>query len=298
MSKYDFMMQVEEHLKHCPELGGALIEGQVYVRNNDTECYGIAIRRGEKNVSPIFYIDRFYEDYRRKKLTISEASKRILSYFRNIEEEHPDVLSPSLDLDDCRDRITFRLISAEYNRRYLSSMPYIPFLDLAIIFTIIHKISPEGVESIRVTDELLDVWGVDCHELFRLAKVNTPRMFPVLVDPMIEVMGRFLEMDVETLRDMEMDGPLLLLSNKQCVYGATSLLYEEEVDRIGERLGEDFYVLPSSIHEVLILPESEVTDPDYINSMIRQINREHLGKVDVLSDRAYFYKRAEKRFYF
>ena len=298
MSKYDFMSQVEEQLKRCPELDGALVEGQIYIRNNDTECYGIAIRKDDRAVSPIFYIDRFYEDYLRKKLTIPEITKKILVFFSDIDRERKDVRTLSLDWEDCRDRITYRLVSATQNRKFLSTMPYIPFLDLAIIFTVFYRMSDEGLESIRVTDELADAWGVDCRELLNLAKVNTPRLFPAVCDPMIEVMGRFLEMDVESLRDMDMDSPMRLLSNEHNVYGATSLLYEEEIDRLGERLRENFYVIPSSIHEVLILPESAVEDPDYINSMIRQINREHLGKVDILSDKAYYYDRSEKRFYF
>ena len=295
MSKYDFMKQVEEQLKAFPELAGACIESKVSIHNNDTERYGITIRSGMEDISPIIYVDRFYEDYRKKKKTVEETADEILHLNKSVRSGRTGYDTDALRFDQCRDRILFRLISAERNSRYLEHIPHIGFLNLAIIFTVAWNISESGVESVRVTDEMLDCWGVSVKDLAKLAKENTPRLLSPRCETMIQVMMRFMGKE---WCDEDMDFPMLLLSNEYNVYGATSILYEETMDRIGEELGEDFYIIPSSIHEVLILPEQYVDDVSDLDSMIRQINREHVVLEDVLSDRAYFYSRKEKRFYF
>ncbi len=298
MSKYDFLMQVKDHLEECHELDGTVVEGNVYLKNNDTECYGVSICRGETFISPVFYVDRFYDAYCQKKLTMEDVVRTIVGHFMTVSEACRDHSDISLEYEDCKEKIIYRLISANKNARYLESIPYIPFLDMAIIFLIVYRLDEEGLESIRVTTELMDSWGVGTEELMMLAKKNTPAIFPATLEPMADVMARLLHMEMDEIEEMELDSPLLLLSNKQGIYGATSMIYEEQAEQIGEILGENFYVIPSSVHEVLILPESEVSDPEPLDEMITQINRDHLGSVDVLSDRAYFYMRNEKRFYF
>ena len=294
MSKYDFMRQVEECLKTRPEFENAGIEGNSYVHNNDTERIGVVIRFGEEDLSPIIYLDRFYEDYQKKKLTIGEISDSVVQLCKNLKNRPIDV-SRQLDWEYCRDRITFRLISSEWNEQYLSHLPHVDFLNLAIIFTVIYRITEEGVESVRITDEILERWGVGVKELMSLAIRNTPEIFPPRCQSIVDVLEEFMDCRIE---QDPLDVPMLLLSNEQSVYGATTILYEDSVVRIGEELQEDFYIIPSSIHEVLILPEHCVSEADELNSMITQINRDHVIPEDVLSDRVYFYKRNEKRFYF
>ena len=299
MSKYEFMNQVENSLKNCPALEGAWVEGNVYYRNNDTECLGVSIRRGDALISPVFYLDRFYDAYCRKKMTLDEVVSTIIDHFRTVSEDCRRKASEvSLEYETCRECITYRLISAEKNARFLSYLPHIPFLDMAIIFTIVLKIDESGLESIRVTNDLMESWKVKVEDLMALAKVNTPRIFPVKVETMGNVMKRFLGLDEEMLQMVDLDSPMLLLSNMHETYGATTLIYDDQPSKIGELLEDDYYVIPSSVHEVLILPASEVGDPSTINPMIQEINEEHLENVDVLSDRAYLYKRSDNRFYF
>ena len=294
MSKYDFLMQVVENLKKRPEFSGTEIEGNTYIHNNDTERIGILVHQGVENLSPIIYIDRHYEDYQEKKLTIDEIADAVIHLFESLKQKPAEDVLP-LDFDSCRDRITFRLISSEQNSKYLSNLPHIDFLNLAIIFTIIYRITEDGVESVRITDEVLDRWKVDVGELMRRAIRNTPRYFPPRCESVLEVLGEYMDCRIDENDD---ESSMLLLSNEQSVYGATAMLYRDEIVRIGEELDEDFYIIPSSVHEVLILPEHCVHEVDEVNSMIRQINREHVIPEDILSDRAYFYKRNEKRFYF
>ncbi len=287
MSKDDFLFQVEEGLKTRPEIAGASVSSHVYMKNNDTEYYGVTIFFNPEKISPVFYIDRFYDDYCRKKLTVDETVDKILSTYKTLVADKADHFDLSLNFDDVKDRITYRLVSLKKNKKFLEDVPHIIYLDLAIIFTVVYKLDSGGVESLKITYELMDAWEKKVGELMELAKVNTPRLFPPVLKRLTDVLG---------MDDYSFD--MLLLSNEYYVFGATAILYEDEMCKIAERLDDDLYVIPSSIHEVLILPKCLVCDVDDINDMIHSINEEQLISTDILSDKAYFYDRSENRFYF
>ena len=287
MSKYDFLLEIEEILKTRPEIKGASVSSNVYMKNNDTECYGITVFTDPERISPVFYIDSFYDDYCRKKLTIEEIGDKILESYRSVVPEAQAHSNISLDFEDCKDNIAFRLVSLKKNKRFLENTPHVIYLDLAVYFVVIYKADDDGIESIKVTYELIDSWEKTSGDLLKLAKVNTPRLFPMVVKTLSDVL---------CIENLGFD--LLLLSNSHFVYGASVMLYVDEMKRIAKVLEEDFYVIPSSVHEVLIMPKSKVDDIKEINDMIRSINDEHLISTDILSDRAYLYDSKENRFHF
>ena len=296
MSKYDFMMQVADVLKDRSELSGATITCDVCVKNNDTEKCGIIISYGEMKLSSVIYVDDLYKRYQNKKLTIEETADEVVSINRSARDKRDIDISAIFSWDSCKDRVIFRLISANKNKQYLSNVSYVPFLDLAVMFTLCVDINEDGVKSMRITDEIMRGWGVDVQDLMSHALVNTPRLLPAKIEPMYDVVASFLGCRQDI--DPDNDIPMLLVSNDRLVYGATTILYEDTMTELGDRLGEDFYIIPSSIHEVLVLPSGCVDNTDDINRIIKEINTEHVINEDILSDRVYFYKRNEKRFYY
>lgn len=289
MSKYDFLLQVEQNLKTRSEVIGASVSSHICVKNNDTEVYGISINFNPEKVSPVFYVGRFYDDYCRKKLTVDETVDSILASYKALEAERAEHSDVSLNFEDCSDRIVYRLVSLKKNKKYLEDIPHVIWLDLAIIFTVVYKQSDSGLESIKINYELMDSWEKNTSDLFELAKINTPRLFPAVIKDLSSVLG-IEELDVET--------DMLILSNKQYVFGAAAIMYDGIPERIADIVKGDYYVIPSSVHEVLILPNDQVEDPEDINCIISQINTDCLISTDILSDRAYFYSRQEKRFHF
>ena len=91
---------------------------------------------------------------------------------------------------------------------------------------------------------------------------------------------------------------MYVLSNKLKIHGATSIVYPGLLEDIAERLCSDLIIIPSSIHEVLIIPESYIDSqdnlpPDY-ESMIREVNETQLTDDEVLGDCVYHYRRDTK----
>ena len=295
MSKYDFMMQVAEQLKTRTELSGATVTCDVCVKNNDTPKHGIIISYGEMQLSSVIYIDEFYNRYQKKKLTIEETADEVVSINCSTRCNNDIDISSIFSWDSCKDRIIFRLISAKKNNKYLSNVTYVPFLDLAIMFTLYVDIDVEGVRTMKITKDIMNGWGVDVRDLMSYALVNTPRILPAKIEPMYDVITSFLGYKPDD--EVGDEFPMILVSNDRMVYGATTILYEDAMIDLGDRLGESFYIIPSSIHEVLVLPESCVDNTDDINSIINDVNRDHVINEDILSDKVYYYKREERRFY-
>ncbi len=296
MSKYDFMVQVAEQLKTRSELSGATVTCDVCVKNNDTEKCGIIISYGEMQLSSVIYVDDLYNRYQKKKLTIEETADEVVSINCSANDKKDIDISSIFSWDSCKDRVIFRLISAKKNNKYLSNVTYVPFLDLAIMFTLCVDIDEDGVRSMKITREIMQGWGVEIKDLMSHALVNTPRILPAKIEPMYQVITSFLGCKPDD--DLGDEFPMILVSNDRMVYGATTILYEDAMTELGDKLGESFYIIPSSIHEVLVLPESSVEDTDDINHIIQEVNRDHVINEDVLSDKVYYYDREEKRFYY
>ena len=82
---------------------------------------------------------------------------------------------------------------------------------------------------------------------------------------------------------------MYILSNHMRSYGAAALIYPEQLRKIAEEVGENYYVLPSSVHETIIVAESESPDKEELCSLIKEINETQVEAEEVLSDHAYYY---------
>ena len=89
----------------------------------------------------------------------------------------------------------------------------------------------------------------------------------------------------------ERDG-MYILSNTLRSYGAACIAYPHILEMIGEILQRDYYVLPSSVHEVVIVPYSSGLDIRELDEMVREINVTQVAEEEVLSSHAYLYRRS------
>ncbi len=293
MSKYEFMKMVESAIRNKNETIGCQVSGHTYIRNNDVVRYGISIRQGKEKLSPTFYVDSYYEAYQRKKITVDEAAGEIVKQLGVLEKREFNC-DFHAGIDMFAGSITYRLISATKNKKLLAETPYIPFLDMAMIFTIVFGNSSAGVETLRINRNLKESWDISTEELYSLAKKNTPRIFPYKLESLTTVMEEcFGELDI---REYIGEPQMYILTNELGVYGASSILYPGMTDKITALLGGDFYVIPSSVHEVLVVPAEGVPEIENLDETIQLINKEHVLDEEVLSDRAYYYDSSKKRF--
>lgn len=298
MTKKQFMEQVAEYVQKQCDFSDLEVSCDVFTKNNDTIRHGIVIKRKEESISPTIYIDGYYQDYLEKKLTIPETAEEVLKVLARVRNHAGQYNSFAVDFVSCQPRIVYRLISGRMNQRMLQGIPYIPFLDLAITFCVVCDCSGQGVELLRINNELMDKWEVTTADLLRLAEENTPRLFPLEIHSLANMLIHYFGLKNKFFCDGDSEDamPLMLLTNNVGTNGASVLLYPDVIHNLAVKYDTDLYVLPSSVHEILVAPKDITESITKLSAMVKDINRKHVSPEEVLSDRAYYYDRKEKKF--
>lgn len=301
MTKQDFMEQLIEELYRYFSPEQYQLEGSVLLKNNDTKRYAILLKKIEGTVSPTIYLDNFYSEFEHGRTTISETASHIYEQMHDFEDKIEAYQEFSAELSDCSNKITYQLVSKERNKQFLESVPHLPFLNMAVVFYIIHHVSKEGMESICVTNELAGKWGLSAKSLYIIAEKNTPILLPPIIDTMehtLELLMGEINCAIEPAKDSNKPIPMHIMTNKYQINGASVLLYHGLLDGLAEKLGTDLYVIPSSIHELIIMPaEDGSLSLSKLSDMVKEINENHVKEEEILSDCAYYYDHKEKSFY-
>ena len=262
------------------------------VKNNGLHLTGITIRNRESNMSPTIYLDGYFADYKDGR-TIENICKEIVQVYEKNKVQKDFSLEQVTDFKNVKDRICFKLVNREKNAELLADAPYVEYQDLAVVFYILVSKDKNGITSITVRNSLMDMWGMDADILYYLAKKNTQRLFRGRVSSMMEVMAEIIGDSADAFKDSAF--PMYVATNVFKMNGACILLYDGVLKKFAEKIGGDFYILPSSVHEVIFVPANGDMDARYLIQMVREVNATQVAPDEVLSDNVYIY-HADKDF--
>lgn len=255
-------------------------------KNNGVIRTGLMIEEKGINVSPTIYLEEYYEQYQCGN-SLDYIASDIVSLYSRIRFQKPWKSEGFRRYEDVEEKIVFRLINRNANEEMLKTVPYVPYLDLAIVFYVLLEMDPCGTASMLIQNIHLSLWGITKEELYGTAMVRTPELLPSDF--------RSMESVIEELADQPQPpkkGEMYVLSNQIRSFGAAVILYPGRLKRVAALLGESYYILPSSVHEVIIVPEREVPGVSVLNEMITEINEIHVEPEEVLADHAYYYSHA------
>lgn len=267
--------------KVAKRLGSGFEVDVIKVRkNNGRTLTGLTVRREKENVSPTIYLDGYFEDGKR-----DVADEIAAICFKPSPFKDSDIAQKLTEETFARRHVCYRLINRDRNSELLKDTPHRDFLDLAIVYFLSVDVGTETHGSILVKDSMMRSWGMDEEELFEIAKRNTPVLFHYesgrLSDVIKELSGDF------TIGDGRAD--LRILTNREKLNGASVILYDGVLEREAKEAGGDIYVIPSSVHEVLLVKKDEGMDVSDIAAMIKDINETMVSPEEVLSDSLYSY---------
>ena len=288
MTYYQFIHAVEIKVKEGVESNIRVCIHAV-LKNNGTIRQGLMLKETGINISPTIYLEEYYQRLLNGD-TVDEIADDILRIYRSVRFQH------SLDADFIREyrqmkgRIVYRLINREANDKLLEDVPHKDYLDLAIVYYLMLDVTSYGMASMMIRKEHMKHWGVTVQEIHLNACRNTRRLLP----DEFQTMSSMIESLTGTKERLEKD-ILYVLSNCLRSFGAAAILYERRLEDIGEYLGENYYILPSSVHEVIIIPESEVPVRKHLQMMVSEVNETQVDREDVLSDHVYYYDRMLKK---
>lgn len=273
----------------------ANIEIHNIVKNNSFELECMVIIESGKSVSPNFYLQLYYQEYLRG-ASIESIVAEMTEKYNELQNE--DFSSFSMDIGNCMDKIVCRLVSYEKNSRLLKEIPYIPFLDLAIIFYCLVVENENGIGSIRISNKIMAEWKITIKMLYQIAICNTEKLFPKVICPLQSMLEHMLESkrkevpevfdSIDSYNLQYAEAPFVL-TNKKGINGAAAILYPDCLKEIGNIAGENLYIIPSSIHELLIIPDDRHILPEKLKKMVREVNASCVVSEEVLSDMVYHY---------
>ena len=187
-----------------------------------------------------------------------------------------------------------KLVNTEKNKSLLETIPHEPMLDLSLVFYMYRNNDPEQ-EEILITNEMLKQWKVDYFQLFEDAFSNTRQVMGAYIRPLRDMIGDMIKdisFDVDLTEDQDAM-PMYVMTNRWKRNGAVCSLFWDRVMELAEKLESDLLVIPSSIHEVILIPEGQGVEGEELNRLIRSVNESELNPKDVLSDHAYRFPRKE-----
>lgn len=289
MKYQDFLKNIKEHVADqlCD---GQKVILQPVVKNNGIVYDGLFIIDPILNVSPTIYLNPYYHRYL-SGVSLEDIYEDVLStYYTNLPKKDFDV-SLFTDFNKSKERIVMKLINRKRNQQLLKLVPHIPYMDLAIVFVCSVTEFLNEYATILIHHEHMKLWDVSVQDLYSLALENSPRLLPYQLDSIQSLIPDEPSMYLPWIKNVE----LYVLTNKLKIHGATCMAYPKLLEQIASQLDSDLMIIPSSIHEVLIVPETfinaqEKLPPDY-DCMISEVNDTKLTDDEILGDHVYHYRR-------
>lgn len=284
-----FIENVKEHVKE-------VLQHNVYVypilKNNGTVYDGLVILDPVFNISPTIYLNPYYHRYL-DGVSMEDIYEDILkTYQENLPQEDFDI-SVFTDYEKAKDHIIMKLVNAEKNVELLEMVPHILIYDLAIIFLCSVSNFMNEYATILIHNQHMEHWEVSTEDLYALAKVNTPRILPPRLDNLQDVFEYITHERLPFLEELNSS----ILTNRIKVHGATCMVYPGLLEEVAEIYEDNLVIIPSSLHEVLIIPEGNIGNEHTLrdfNPMIQEVNETQLMDIETLSDHAYLYHRDTK----
>ncbi len=269
-------------------------------KNNGVVCTGLRVQKNDCSVAPLIYLDEHFRQYKNGNTTLSSIVKYVVKQSR---KKSPCVdIQQYLIYENIRKNVVYRLVNTESNRDLLEDIPHLEFLDLSIIFRCLVTQEDIGSASILIHNVHMKLWDITIQELYQDAVMNTPRLEEYEIKSMTEVMREIMteENSDGSGQDAYMEEfsdsvPLYVLSNKNRIEGAGCMLYPDLMKDFSDTIGSSFYIIPSSVHECLLLPPKEDVQGGEIKNMIKEINDTQVSIEERLSYSLYYYDKDEGR---
>lgn len=267
---------------------------QDIVKNNDTHLDGLTLLCTKYNLSPTIYLNHYFKQYEKGE-SLSEIEDEILNTYReNCPARNIDITFFT-DYDKVKSRIIFKLVNYERNRELLQDVPHYRFLDLALVFNCLVESSPSGSATILIHEHHLTYWNITRDDLYALAQQNTPRLLSYELRNMTDVLKELFDDDELAGAMPDSDfcsaNAMYVLTNRYKLNGSGCILYPNLLRDFAARLESDLFILPSSIHEVLIIPAKNPSSPDELSDMVKDVNSSQLSREEILSDHIYYFSR-------
>ena len=291
MDKETFTKQLKERLEEITE---CKVYTETNTKNNGVELESLTIIREGRNAYPTIYVDIWWDIYKAGE-SFDDIVAKVLEWEKKSALSRKMDLDFFLDFDRVKENLRYKIINTEKNVDLLNSIPHKDFLDLSKVYMVEVNTPEIGRGTVLVSNVHMELWKTTWEELDRYATEQTEKQNPSYIFDMVDMATEMLEkaVDVE-LPDFEIPhGQMYVITNQERYFGAAVLLYKDVFKNFATEKEEDLYILPSSTHEVIVIPASlaQYQGIKGLKEMVKEVNSTHVEPEEFLSDNIYFYDR-------
>ena len=290
MEYMEFLDEVRNYINE--ESDNITVHVHSALKNNGVRLSGLSFAEEGCNAAPTIYMEDYYSRYLNGE-DICDIGDSLLSQYR--------LNSPAVRLDmsffdnfeSVKDRLYIKLINKEKNESFLEEAPYEDFLDLAIVAYVRVYDRKIGNGVIMVRNEHLKLWKTDRDKVLAVAKKNTHDHdeFNIrhIMDVLTSMGNSSLNNDI-----MADDFPMYVATNRKMTNGAAVMTMNDKLKEFSDVIGGDFYIIPSSVHELILFAVNDNNRACDIDEMIREVNTTELSPDEVLADHVYLYRASDE----
>lgn len=304
--KEEFVLQQESFSKRLIEVLKQKFSRKIVfdytqvIKTNDSYKPALVVREEGHQVGKTVYLDDVFKQYEsgRDIEDIADDLVRICEVRSDIEDvEGSDILAKMQDFEYLLDgHCVLKLINREKSQKYLEGKTFLPFLDLAIVFCMTVD-SKDGMATVAVPETASQSWGLSVEEAFTQILDATEHQYPVkrksmyefMIELLIERLGGIDELGLDRL---DADTPMFIQTNNAGINGASTILYKESLADFCDEIGvSELFILPSSLHEVILVPKDESMSGEMLQLMVAEVNETQVAEDERLSNSLYLYSR-------
>lgn len=257
------------------------------VKNNNVTLSAVCIKSEDVNAAPTIYLEQFYEAYLDGE-SIEYITQEIIEIYERNKPEIDYDFAEIEEYENARNHLYFKAVNYESNDEFLSDVPYFRFEDLALVPYFHIKDGFFGDASVVIHYDLFDKWKVERDTFYKNIMDNMENRFDYDFVPITDMLSRIS--GISLTEDCTDIGMYVLCSERQ-LYGAALISVCSVLGKIAEAIESDYFIIPSSVHELIIVRSDEAQDEDMLNDMVCEVNNTVVCAEDYLSDHVYFYKR-------
>ena len=259
-------------------------------KNNGVTLTGLLLAEKNNRVAPAVYLDSYFEDYKSGK-KIGEIVLEVVQIYEKVRKNQQVNVEFFSDYQKAKERICYKLIHYRRNETLLKDVPHVRYLNLAVVFYYAYENPLLGNGSILIRNGHMESWNVSTEELYQQARENTERIFPADLMKMEEVVREMMDVSPdEELWDEEEMIPMFVLTNRNRQFGAIAIFYSDVLKNLSCKMDANLFILPSSVHEVILLPDMGEKE-EFLQEMVKDVNRTQVAEEEILADSVYYYDR-------
>lgn len=292
MTKTKFYESIAESVSEV--LGSGVIVDLQEVTKVNLTLDGLTIRKQGENIAPTIYLNQYFNQFNDGRAMDDIVRDIIRVYENNQPENIMDVFKTEdfYDFDKMKEKIVLKVINTERNLDLLEQVPHLDMegLGLSVVFYV-SLMAGEQSAGILIKNEHLKLWEKTVSDLLSVAETNTNRMHAFTIKNLSEVLSGMFGFEEDLIPD---DVPALyVLCDENKTFGASQLYLKDKIREFAEKNNCDVYILPSSVHELLLLrADFPNLEPSYLKEMVCEVNATEVSSEDFLCDGAYKFELA------